>query len=427
MHTANGQVRELTRTLGSIAIIPSLFWGSVACASTEDSIGYNDIPIEIPIGGAVATGEYPNAVGDVLGVTDAETDTKLESYFQQLFHGDPETESVYYEVDADSAYIEDINHGDVRTDGIGYALMITVQLDKQEEFDRIWTWAKSNMEFDSGPYEGMLSWTCLPDVSSCSTTPDPNGTSYIATALLFAESRWGAGDGILAYGDQARSLIRPLLHLEEENGGVVEAAHNPVNLDNFLVVYSPQGSASTYVSPAGMLPAFYHYWALTLSEDVSDWYDVATASREFLHEVAHPETGLFPEFAEFDATPRTGEDWFGPEALRVPLNLAVDQVWLGADPWQVDEVDRFLEFLYGQGIDTYLSQYTLDGAPVVTFRATALRATAGAAAVIATIDEREEFIRDAWELELATGQYRYYDGMLHLLSLLAVTGRFRVY
>ncbi len=427
MHCANGQVRELTRTFGSFVIVPSLLWGSVACASTEDSIGYNDVPIEIPAGGAAATGEYPNAVGDELGITDAEVDEKLESYFQQLFHGDPDTESIYYEVDPDSAYIEDINHGDVRTDGIGYAMMITVQLDKQEEFDRIWTWAKSNMEFDSGPYEGLLSWTCLADLTTCSTTPDPNGTSYVATALLFAESRWGAGDGILAYGDEARALLRRLLHLEDDNDGVVDSAHNPIHQATSLVVYSPQGSASTYTSPAALLPAFYHYWALTLPEDISEWYDVATASREFLHEVAHPDTGLVPERAEFDGTPRAGEDSFGDEALRVPLNLTLDQVWFGADPWQIEESDRLLEFFYGQGIDTYVSQYTLDGVPLVTFRELALQATAGAAAVIATIDERTDFLRDVWELELATGQYRYYDGVLHLLSLLAVTGRLRMY
>jgi oligosaccharide reducing-end xylanase len=36
-------------------------------------------------------------------------------------------------------YIEDIGHRDARSESISYGMMIAVQMDKVEEFDRLWT------------------------------------------------------------------------------------------------------------------------------------------------------------------------------------------------------------------------------------------------------------------------------------------------
>lgn len=39
----------------------------------------------------------------------------------------------------------------------------------------------------------------------------------------------------------------------------------------------------------------------------------------------------------------------------------------------------------------------------------------------------EEMITYLWEQDTPTGKYRYYDGMLHMLSLLHVSGEYRIY
>lgn len=41
------------------------------------------------------------------------------------------------------AYIEDTGNNDARTEGMSYGMMLCVQLDMKEEFDRIWKWAKT--------------------------------------------------------------------------------------------------------------------------------------------------------------------------------------------------------------------------------------------------------------------------------------------
>ena len=62
------------------------------------------------------------------------------------------------------------------------------------------------------------------------------------------------------------------------------------------------------------------------------------------------------------------------------------------------------------------------------YRGMGLIAINGAgAALAATGPYRAEFVQALWELEAPSGQYRYYDGLLYLMSLLMASGNFQVY
>src|SRR5262245_13502948 len=116
--------------------------GLTACGTTVDSLG-SDPP---PIGGGAASlrpltrpASYPNAFHDVLGKSQTEIDQKVTDAFNQLFHGDAMNEAIYVSVPPDQAKIVDFLHsGQVRTEGMGYAMIITVELNKQVEFDSLW-------------------------------------------------------------------------------------------------------------------------------------------------------------------------------------------------------------------------------------------------------------------------------------------------
>ena len=65
----------------------------------------------------------------------------------------------------EQAYIQDTLHGDIRTEGIGLAMMICIQLDKRAEFDRLWTYADTQMKHTDPPRRGYFesSATCDAD------------------------------------------------------------------------------------------------------------------------------------------------------------------------------------------------------------------------------------------------------------------------
>ena len=110
--------------------------------------------------GAFYTGKYPNLFKTILGKSDQQTNDKINLAFQQLLYGDDSMQRVYYPVKDDMAYIENINSYDVRTEGMSYGMMIAVQFDKKNEFDRLGKWAKTYMQFQSGQRENYFAWHC---------------------------------------------------------------------------------------------------------------------------------------------------------------------------------------------------------------------------------------------------------------------------
>ena len=70
-------------------------------------------------------------------------------------------------------------------------MMICVQLDMKEEFDRIWKWAKTYMWMSEGENEGYFAWSCATDGKKNAYGPAPDGEEFFAMALLFASHRWG--------------------------------------------------------------------------------------------------------------------------------------------------------------------------------------------------------------------------------------------
>jgi len=68
--------------------------------------------------GSYYTGIYQNLFTELLGISEPQVKAKMDSAFNQLFYGDNNTQRVYYPVEPDMAYITDILHNDVRTEGM---------------------------------------------------------------------------------------------------------------------------------------------------------------------------------------------------------------------------------------------------------------------------------------------------------------------
>src|ERR1022692_2743587 len=134
-----------------------------------------------PVSGAVSTGRYRNLFIEA-GISGKDVTQKLDAAFQQLFHGNPDTEAIYYESGRNAngklAYVTDVAHHDVRSEGMSYGMMIAVQMDKKEEFDAIWNWSKTYMYRDEPghPARGYFSWSMKPISISKKATSQSNIT-----------------------------------------------------------------------------------------------------------------------------------------------------------------------------------------------------------------------------------------------------------
>jgi oligosaccharide reducing-end xylanase len=415
-----------------LAAILALF-ALPACTSSVDSLGYDD---EAAVGGGgggggepglrplVRPGSYPNPFRDDLGKIQTDIDTKIDSAFDQLFHGGPD-ETVYFPVGTDQALIRDILHMDERTEGIGFGMLISVELNRKDEFDRLWRYAKAAMR-SAAPNDGYYDSRCdnVDGISSVDCI-DPFGMEQFAMALIFAHGRWGS-DGSIDYETDVLELLDVMRNKEQRNGGIVDGVTNVFDANTKLPFHVPNVSAATFTRPSLVIPAYYELWGQATGD--AFWAQAAEAGRAYTRAVAHPTTGLVPVRAYLTGEPVTGSGWdtFRHEAYRTELNLALDWIWTAKDPWVVEEADRLIGFFAGQG-DPYGKAYALDGAVLEAMPESALVAANGAAAAIATRMERRAFIQAVWDMPVPSGGARYYSGMMHLLSLLVLGGRFQVY
>jgi oligosaccharide reducing-end xylanase len=391
--------------------------------------------------GSFATGHHRNLFVE-MGRAPADVTAKVQAAFQQLFHGDPRTEAVYFSAGSNTtgalAYILDVHNRDVRSEGMSYGMMIAVQLNRKAEFDALWNWARTHMYHTATnhPAHGYFAWSMSTNGIANDEMPAPDGEAYFATALLFASGRWGNGARIYNYHAEANRILHDLRHREAITGKTrkgQQTAGAIFHPEYKMIRFTPDRENSEHTDASYHLPAFYELWArFGPARDRDFWLKAAVVSRDYFCRAAHPTTGLTPEYGNFDGTPwaapwHPGSTNFLADAWRTAMNWSMDWAWWQADPRQPELSNRLQSFFAAQGKATYSSRYTLAGRPLGKDHSTGLVAMNAVASLAADHPPASDFVNAFWNAPVPTGQYRYYDGMLYLLALLHCGGEFRIW
>ncbi|TDO93884.1 oligosaccharide reducing-end xylanase [Halanaerobium saccharolyticum] len=369
--------------------------------------------------GAFKTGDYQNLL-EIYGYSKDEIAIKIDKTWNSLFFD--EDLKFYYEIDDNLAYISDTGNNDVRTEGMSYGMMAAVQLNQKEVFDRLWRWTKKYMYQPAGEYKGYFAWSCDLRGNKNSEGPAPDGEEYFAMALLFASNRWGDGKALLNYSEQAKEILHEVVHKGVDSPG--DPMWNP---DNYLIKFIPEVEFS---DPSYHLPHFYELFARWGNEEDQDfWLKAAEASRKYIKQSCHAETGLSAEYAEYDGSPRfeEGHGDFYSDAYRVAFNIGVDSLWFRKDPWQQEAAYNLQKFFADK--EEY-TKYSIDGRKLEKpdyLHYLGLKAANASASLAGENEFTEKYLKDFWEAELRTDERRYYDNFLYLFALLALSGNFRIY
>lgn len=372
--------------------------------------------------GAIRTGNYPNYLAEI-GIREEEARARVEAAFATIFF-DPE-ENFCHHTDEDAWCMVDTGNTDARTEGMSYGMMMCVQMDREDIFDRLWTFSDRYMRMHEGPNAGYFAWSVQLDGKHNAEGPAPDGEEYFAMALLMASARWGDGEGLFDYSSQAREILRHVVHQKE----MVPGGEPMWEPENHYIRFVPGMKIS---DPSYHLPHFYDLFALKADEEDREfWQKAAEASREYLVKSAHPVTGLSPEYADYDGKTVLlfRKPWvYYSDAYRVAENIALDHVWFGDHPEEDDVLTRLQDFFAQQDLDD-LRAYELDGT-LQTEKAmhpTAILAVLGAASIASRSEHREKFLRIFADTPLRKGVRRYYDNCLYFFCLLMLTGNYRIY
>ena len=403
-------------------------------------------------------------VFEEFGYPKEEIEKRLNDIFNTIFYG-PEDERFYHEFGEDMGYFEDTGNHDVRTEGMSYAMMMCVQLDKKEEFDRIWKWARTFMYLSDGPLKGYFAWSCGTDGSKNAYGPAPDGEEFFAMSLIFASDRWGDGEGIFNYSREALAILRAMLHNSE-------TMFDP---ENHYIKFI---TSCSYSDPSYHLPHFYELSASFIRDCAApiklqepELYDMliadsmfydnaAKASREYFVIACDPKTGMSAEYAGYDGTPYKGDDprWgrhdcFFSDAYRTAANMGLDYSWSRAKGATPDEreakITASLRNFYEDKNEPdengpHFPVYEIDGTRVPgtedsdfassgkalhPFGLIATNAMSYLASDPAMKDAADGAyaVRLFWETPLRRGARRYYDNCLYMFAFLALSGNYRIY
>lgn len=372
--------------------------------------------------GACLTGIYPNYLEEI-GISDEDAREKVEKAFETIF-SDPE-QNFCHHTDEDAWCMVDTGNNDARTEGMSYGMMMCVQMDRKDIFDKLWTFSERYMLITEGRHEGYFRWSVHIDGSANSGGPAPDGEEYFAMALFMAAARWGDGEGSFNYSMRAREILRHAVHQHE----MVKGGEPMWEPENACIRFVPEMKIS---DPSYHLPHFYELFAMKADEnDRSFWKKAAEESRRYISVSADPVTGLSPEYADYDGKTVLlfGKPWvYYSDAYRVVENIALDRIWFGSDP-ALDEVATHIQDFFA-GVDMNdLRAYELDGTPQSepAMHPTAIRAVLGAASAASRSEHRTRFLREFSELPMRCGVRRYYDNCLYFFCLLMLTGNYRIY
>ena len=364
------------------------------------------------------------------GKTEAAVAQKMNAIWNQYFvNGDSNNERLYYEVGNDMAYILDTGNNDIRSEGMSYGMMICVQLGKKAEFDNLWRFAKRYSQHPEGTQrEGLFSWQLnRTNFSMIDQNSAPDGEEYFVTALFFADRLWGSTGGI-NYRAEANYILDSMLNKPAPSTG--SCPTGLVDLDERQIVFGICGNSASFTDPSYHLPAFYEIWALEADNNNQLWAEMANVSRTYLlPRAAHPQTGLMPDYSEFDGTPvnQGNHGNFEFDAWRNIMNMGFDFAWFQKSKNSIQPlIDNQIDFFKDK--PGYSSLWTLDGSFSRNNDHSPGLVACNAVGALALEDAKVwPFIDEFFDTPIPAGQYRYYDGLLYMMSFMHLSGNFKAF
>ena len=370
--------------------------------------------------GAYYTGRYVSPFKTFLGKTDAEIQAKLDQLWNHYFKGN-DNQKVYYDV-GNEAYIKDVNNNDVRSEGMSYGMMICVQTNHKEEFDKLWNFAKSHMWHNpASGGDGYFSWQCNTNGSVRDQGCAPDGEIYFMMSLLFAANRWH-DEG---YMKDAQAILKACW---KGNSGSLFSEQS------CIITFQPY-NCYTWSDPSYSLPAFVDLFARWSTTNNDKWGKALAATRDHLYKSSHPTSGLFSDYNNFDGTPHyaysSNSTKYMYDAMRCAMNFGMDYYLFGADAErQTVMAQRLIDFFESDGYEH--ARFNWDGSnPSETYTLGEKGCNAVACYALIGKDGYEDEVWTnlsmAWDAVPMTGQYRYYDGLVHYLSMLHLCGAFKIW
>lgn len=360
------------------------------------------------------------------GYKQSAIEKKLSDVWKSLFEGSAR-ERVYFE-DSDGAYILDTDSDEVSTAGMSWGMLVAVQMNRKDVFDKLWKWARTFMYISSGELKGFFSFACEKDGSVKHELPRPDGEENFALSLIFAGHRWGNGTGIFNYDKEGHAILKAMVH----------SRHALFNKMNYLVRNKVDENNSDV---SYNLPHFYDMFSMFCDpKDEQFWSKAAEASRGFIVRASDRKTGMSAEYVDYSGAPLSVKEHgtYFSHSYVVAANMGLHALWSG-DFSEFSAIARNLISFFDKTETGDFMDYLIDGTARARKARYQLALASGVAAAAITLERSKEPVKPAdlakakravkrfWNAPLTTGKKRFFDNSLYFYVLLMLSGNFNVY
>ena len=242
-------------------------------------------------------------------------------------------------------------------------------------------------------------------------------------SLLFAANRWN-DEG---YMKDAQAILKACW---KGNGNSL------FNEQSYIVTFQPTNGNNSWSDPSYSLPVFVDLFSRWSDTNKDKWTKATSATRDHLYKSSITKSGVFSDYNNFDGTPHSvsfnnDATKYMYDAMRCAMNFGMDYYLFGVDAKRETEMaKRIIDFFEKDGYKH--ARFNWDGSnPSESYTQGEKGANAVATYALMNEDGYENAIKKnlemAWNEKFMTGQYRYYDGLVHYLAMLHLTGSFKIW
>lgn len=288
------------------------------------------------------------------------------------------------------------------SEGQGYGMLLAWAHNDRTTFERIWNWTDNNLTVRGA--DTLFAWKWGKHSSGVWRIIDYNnatdGDTLIAYALFLAADKWQ----VETYRTSALTIVQDIRRnlVTEWNGKIL-----------LLPGYYGFADSKRQV----LNPSYFIYSAYTLFarfDDAGFWHRLRADSLAFVASLRFSSMGLPPDWLLYSgdkaAVYKEKSDFFGPEAIRIPLYLS----WTGTVSL-LPGLEQLLGFVEKNGyvpsrVDVVNNLVALDEAPAGYY------AVLARAASLSGKKELAAQLQDKAVEKLASEKENYYSYVLYLLA-----------
>lgn len=234
-------------------------------------------------------------------------------------------------IDAEGRVIDTGNANISHSEGQGYGMLLAVEYDDHETFQKLWQWTQANLQVRN---DKLFIWRKRPNVDLKDEDPNnaSDGDMLIAWSLLKAEQRWQQAD----YRTEALAILadikQKLIISWHDLTILLPGADGFVKNDGYIV------NLSYWIFPA--LQTF-----AVLDSD-SIWQRLSDSGLTLLQNARYGRWQLPPDWLHLAADHTmqvANQPRFGYDAVRIPLYLA----WANKEPQTLTKFADYWSFYQG--------------------------------------------------------------------------------